>query len=105
MKEFNPKLYTLYQYSKSVKAGDISTLKSLPKSNDALLSDLTKYHIDVLEKRPGTSRYYKDLSIVEKAYADIKSGNVKKAKERLSLIGVDSPLTDLADLLKHSILE
>ena len=105
LKESNPKLYNLYLYSRAIEEKDSKKLEELAKSDDKLLMDLAKYHINILKNRAGDSRYYKDLSIIEKAYESLKRGEKKKAREQLALIDVNSPLATIANLLKHLTLE
>jgi hypothetical protein len=105
LKDNNPKLYELFIYSQAIKDKDIKSLKKLTSSKDSLILDVTKYHLAVLKNRAGDSKYYKDLSIIEKAYEDIKAGKKDKAREALSLIDVNSPLSNIAKLLRHSILK
>jgi hypothetical protein len=105
LKENNPKLYNLYIYSQAISKKDEKILQELSKVDDKLLLDLTKYHLNILKNRAGESKYYKDLSIIEKAYENIKAGKKAKARELLSMIDVKSPLLNIANLLKHLVLE
>jgi len=104
LKNNNPKLYNLYLYSKALKEKDSKALKTLANSDDKILMDLAHYHINILNNTPGDSNYYKDLSKIEKAYESLKKGEKTKAREILALIDVNSPLSNIANLLKHLTL-
>jgi len=105
LKSNNPKLYSLYLYSTAIEKKDITTLEKLAAGDDKLLLDLAKYHINILKNRAGDSKYYRDLSILEKAFEYIKEGKKKEAREQLSLIDVQSPIADIVNLLKHLTIE
>jgi len=101
LKSKNPELYGLYVYSQAVKRADAKKLSSLETNGDSLLADISAYHAAVLESKAGDSRYYKDLSLLEKAYEAIKSGKRREAGELLSLIAENSPVAPVARYLKH----
>lgn len=101
LKANNPKLYALYNYSYAIKTGDLNRLNSIDASKDALLKDLISYHKAVLQNRAGDSKYYNDLSQVEKAYLALKEGKKADAKALLALIPENSPVAGVAQLLKH----
>ena len=100
----NPKLYALYRYSTAVDQGDAAALKPLENSADPL-GDLVRYHEAVLSNRPGDSKYYHDLSLVEKAYEALKAGKKELARSQLALVGENSPVAGIARLLRHSTLK
>jgi hypothetical protein len=101
LKENNPKLLELYNYSMAIKAKDSDKLNSLSSSQNSILADISKYHIAVLADKPTSSEYYKDLSLVEMAYGDIKSGDNKSAKSKLEMVDARSSLASVAQLLNH----
>ncbi|ADV47247.1 hypothetical protein [Nitratifractor salsuginis] len=101
----NPKLYALYRYSTAVDQGKVEPLKSLEGSEDPRLKDLSTYHVAVLSKKPGNSRYYHDLSLVEQAYEALKAGKKAEARSKLALIGENSPVAGIARLLRHATLQ
>ena len=104
LKENNPKLYNLYLYSTAIDKKDIKTLKVVNKSGDDILKDLSSYHINILQSKAGNSKYYSDLSALERAYEALKDGKVSKAKTILSMIGENSPVAGVAKYLKHYTL-
>jgi hypothetical protein len=100
----NPKLYALYLYSSAVESKNVAELKRPAASGDPILTDLSRYHEAVLAARAGESRYYPDLSRIEKAYEALKAGKKKEARELLALIGENSPVAGIARLLRHATL-
>ncbi len=104
LKSANPRLWALYLYARAVKSGDAKALDAIPVGDDALLKDLITYHRAVLGSRPGDSRYYADLSRVEKAYEALKAGHKDEARQLLSAIAENSPLAPIARLLRHATL-
>jgi len=104
LEENNPRLFGLYRYAAAVKKGEISGLKPLEKE-EAILSDLVRYHEAVLAGKAGDSRYYHDFSLLEKAYLLLKKGEKDKARARLALIPENSPAAGVARLLRHSTLK
>ena len=104
LKNYNPKLYNLYTYSKAVDKKDIKTLENISNSDDTMLSDLSKYHINILNSKAGNSKYYSDLSAIEKAYEALKAGNKSEAKTILAMISENSPVAGVAKYLKHYTL-
>jgi hypothetical protein len=105
LKSNNPRLYALYRYSLAVESGKSEALGESAASGDPLLEDLSRYHQAVLAARPGESRYYPDLSKVEKAFAALKAGKKEEARRALALIGENSPVAGIARLLRHSTLK
>ena len=104
LKDYNPKLYNLYLYSTSVDKKDNKALQSLSKNEDFLLSDLSRYHLNVLSSKAGDSKYYSDLSALEKAYIALKNGKKSEAKAILSMISENSTVAGIAKYLKHYTL-
>ncbi|WP_457606858.1 hypothetical protein [Nitratifractor sp.] len=104
LQEDNPRLYALYSYARDVQGADVAGLKKIDTSHDALLADLVKYHEAVLDNRAGDSKYYHDLSQVEKAYVALKAGKKAEARSLLTLIPENSPVAGVARLLRHYTL-
>ena len=104
LKSNNPKLYNLYTYSSAIDKKDIKSLESISRGNDALLDDLSAYHLNVLDSKAGDSKYYSDLSALEKAYEALKNGKKSEAKTILAMISENSPVAGVAKYLKHYTL-
>ena len=100
LKEANPKLYALYNYSVSANSEDKEGLSKVPRV-DEFLSDVAPYHISVLDRAPKDSIYYKNLALIQKAYLLIKSGKKSEAKNILMQIPKNSALAPVARLLEH----
>jgi len=96
----NPKLYTLYKYSKAVNNQNLKELESL-NTQDELLNDVINYHKAVLKNNSKDSKYYTNLSLVEKAYLLIKNGKKSEAKNILAQIPKNSAVAPMARLLEH----
>jgi len=105
LKKNNPKLFALFELSQAVKSGSADTLKPLASSKDMLIADIARYHAGVLEGQPVDVTYYHDLAVVEEAWIDLKSGKKTEARNKLSLIGENSPVAKIAQLLKHYTIE
>ena len=70
-----------------------------------VIADASKYTAAVLSKQSADSKLYKEMTLLQEAYLAIQSGEMKKAKEKLEMIDARSPITPLAQLLKHSTLK
>jgi len=105
LKSNNPELYTLYALNQALKNQQVETLKTFENNKDPLIADIARYHAGALEGKPVDSVYYHDLTVVEEAYADLKTGKKAAAKSKLSLIAEDSPVAKIAQLLKHYTLD
>lgn len=101
LKSNNPALFELYSYKKAIKNADTTTLKTLSKSKNEIIADIATYHLDVLEAKPSQSKLYSDVSHVNNAYLLIKEGKITQAKEELELISEDSPVHNIAQIIKH----
>jgi hypothetical protein len=101
----NPRLYALYRYARAVETQKPGELKEVTASGDPILQDLARYHEAVLADKAGESRYYPDLSKVEKAYLALKAGKKEEARQALALIGENSPVAGIARLLRHATLK
>jgi hypothetical protein len=105
LKEKNTKLYELFSYMQAVKSKDVAALKKLHTSSDEILADISAYHAALLESKVSDSKYYQELALVEEAFEALKSGKKEIAKQKLSLVGENSPVSSIARLLKHYTIE
>jgi len=101
LKTNNPKLYELYTYSKAFDSKDVKTLESLNANGDKILADVAKYNAAMLKSQPTDSKYYQEMVLVEEAFTALKDGKKEIAKHKLALIGENSPVSNIARLLKH----
>ncbi len=105
LKEKNPNLYELFSYMNAVKKRDKEALAALGSSTDEIISDISRYHAAVAGSKVTDSVYYNDLVLVAEAYEALKKGNKDIAKQKLSLIAENSPVSNIANLLKHYTIE
>jgi len=105
LKENNPALLELYTYAQAVKKEDIKALESLASSNNNVIADASGYTAGVLSKKPVDSKLYKEMALFEEAYLAIIAGDINTAKNKLELIDERSPLSVVAQFLKHSTIK
>ena len=101
LKEKNPALFELYNYKKAVENGDIEKLKTLSISKNEFISDMSSYHLSVLEGKMSDSKLYKEVATVNNAYLLIKEGKMDEAKNQLDLIDEQSPVYNISTIIKH----
>ena len=101
LKEKNPKLFELYSYKKAVQKGDVEALKSLASSKNEFISDMSAYHLSVLEGKESSSELYKDIAILNNANLLIKNGKMDDAKNELDLIDEQSAVYNISTIIKH----
>ena len=104
LKDKNPSLYEMYIYSQAVNKSDKKVLSGLVNSGNDIVADASKYTLSVLDSKPQNSKLYGDMALFEEAYLALKSGNIAAAKAKLSEIDEKSPLSKVANLLKHATL-
>ena len=105
LKEKNPKLFELYSYKKAVESGDTGVLKTLSSSTNEFISDMSSYHLSVLEGKASDSELYNEISIINNASLLIKDGKMDEAKNQLDLIGEQSPIYNISKIIKHYTLK
>ncbi len=105
LKTNNPALFELYTLSTAMEKGSVDTLKGLESNGDAMIADLARYHAAVWQKKAADSTYYHDLSIVEEAYLALKAGDKATARSKLALLDEQSPVAQIAQLLKHYAMD
>ncbi len=109
LKTLNPKLYDVWSLSKALKSKDQETLRLLQNSKALEVADLAAYQLAAIEKdAEGLEKYaqksgalLKDLALIEAAVLLMEKGDVKSAKEKLSMIDINSPLYESAQSLAH----
>ena len=109
LKKENPPLARLVLLRHATQAGDMSTLGKLAEAKDAVVSDLARYHLGVWKKdaeaiknyRMRSDAFLKDFAIFDEAYLLMKAGKVSQDRERLAMIGDNSPLKAAARMLNH----
>ncbi|HIP50823.1 MAG TPA: hypothetical protein EYG94_01945 [Campylobacterales bacterium] len=101
LKTNNLALFELFSYQEAVKTSDVTALKSLATSKNEFISDLSSYHVAVIEGKPSDSKFNGDLAKVHNAALLIKEGKATEAKEELELIPEDSPMHNISQIIKH----
>ncbi|MBU1667272.1 hypothetical protein KKC13_02570 [bacterium] len=101
LKTNNPALFELYSYQKAIKNSDTATLKTLSMSQNEIIADMSAYHLAILEGKPSQSELNSDISLINNAYLLIKEGKITEAKEQLESISEDSPVHNIAQMIKH----
>jgi len=90
LKENNPKLFAIYSYFVAANSANKEALSKVPKDSK-FLEDVINYH----------SIYYKNLSLIQKAYLLIKNGKKNDAKNILIQVPQNSAIAPVARLLLH----
>ena len=101
LKRNNPALFELYSYQNAIKNSDKEALKALSTSSNNIIADLSSYHLSVLEGKPAKSELYNEFALVNNASLLIKEGKIEEAKDELTLIGEDSPVYNISQMIKH----
>jgi len=105
LKNKNPELYSLFQYSKAVKGGDIKVLKDLSSNQNKILADLSSYHLNMFQNKSNSSKYYKNLSIIGDAFVLIRDNKKSMANDKLTLVEQNSELYKLSTIMRHQTIE
>ncbi|MCF6201471.1 MAG: hypothetical protein L3J42_05055 [Hydrogenimonas sp.] len=109
LEESSPKLSQLFRLKRAALSGDTESLKSLSKSEDAVVADLASYHRGAWKEDSKALKSYrmksqallKDFATFDEAYLLMKAGKIEEGRERLALIGADSPMRAAASMLEH----
>ena len=105
----NPALASLFMLRRATQTGDVKRLAALSHAKDGVVADLAKYHLAVFKKDAAAIRDYrmqsgallKDFALFDEAYLLMKKNRVAEARERLAMIGENSPLRNVARMLGH----
>lgn len=105
----SPALADVWLYSQAVVKEDVDTLEKLKSSKTLLIGDLASYEVAQnkqtladLESYAGKSdAIYADLAQVQAAILLMNEKKVEEAHEKLSLISMNSPLSQVAKALMH----
>ncbi|MDY0117114.1 MAG: hypothetical protein RBR59_06035 [Sulfurimonadaceae bacterium] len=100
------KLYELWSYAQAIADKESTALEVLHGSNTPLLGDLSKYEnaktIKDLESYASKQdAIYRDLALVQSAILLMGEEQIDKAHQKLKLIGLDSPMAEVASALLH----
>ncbi|HHH19734.1 MAG TPA: tetratricopeptide repeat protein [Campylobacterales bacterium] len=101
LQEKNPELYQLYSYNQAVKNRDLEKLKALSSSDNAIIADISNYHLAILENRQADSEIYKDIAMMNNAKLLIDEGKIEEAKSQLAQIEETSPVYNMVKIMEH----
>lgn len=100
------KLYELYSFAQAIANKESTALEALSSSKTLLLADLSKYEnaktIKDLESYAAKQdAIYKDLALVQSAVLLMGEDQIEKAHQKLKMVGLDSPMAEVASALLH----
>ena len=109
LESLSPALHDVWIYSQAVVNKDVVALESLKNSKDGIVSDVAAYELATSSKDIATlnsyamkqNSIYQDLARVQSAVLLISNGKTDEAHQKLSLIGIDSSLAQVAASLMH----
>jgi hypothetical protein len=109
LKSLSPVLSDAWLYSQAIAQKDIASLEKLKNSESPLIGDLASYELaqnsaDVSALNAYSSKQdavYRDLAQVLSAVKLINTQKIDEAQRKLSMISVDSPLSQVAKALMH----
>lgn len=109
LESLSPSLSSVWLYSQAIVNKDIATLEKLKSSKALLVGDLASYEVaqsskdtaalDIYANRQNA--IYADLARVQNAVILMNEKKVDEAHELLSMININSPLSQLAKALMH----
>jgi predicted negative regulator of RcsB-dependent stress response len=97
----NPALFELYSYKKAVESNDKERLKTLSNSNNEFISDMSAYHLSIIEGKMAKSQLYQEIAVLNNAHILIKDKKIDEAKSELDLIDEKSPVYNISSIIKH----
>lgn len=105
----NAPLYNLFLLQQSLESGNVADLETLSNQQD-LVQFLANYHLGSFERDSAIlnkSEKYAlgDFAKIQEAYILLKNGKANEAKNILSSISQDSPLSEIATILSHSSIK
>ncbi|NOZ91399.1 MAG: hypothetical protein GXO60_08965 [Epsilonproteobacteria bacterium] len=101
LKSKNPKLFELYTYKKAVQNRDTKELQTLSNSKNEFISDMSNYHLSVINSKVVDSKLYREFALVNNAVIYIRDGNMNEARNQLSLIDEKSPVYNISKIINH----
>lgn len=109
LEELSPTLKDVWLYSQAIVSKDMDALSKLKDSQAIMVSDLSQYEVaqnanDVSKLEEYASKQdavYRDLAYIQSAVILMNDKKIDEAHEKLSMIGIDSPLAQVAKSLMH----
>ena len=109
LQSLSPALHDVWLYSQAIAQKNADELEKLKSSKALLVNDISEYEAaEYKEDLASLENYsekqnaiYKDLAMVMSAVILMNEGKVDEAHNKLEMIGVDSPLAQVASALSH----
>lgn len=109
LESLSPALSSVWLYSQAVVNKDSDTLEKLKNSEALLVSELAAYEVAQSSKETTQldtyankqNAIYADLARVQSAVILMNDNKIPEAHELLSMINIDSPLSQVAHALMH----
>ena len=109
LQSLSPALHDVWLYSQAIAQKNADELEKLKNSKALLVNDISDYEAaEYKEDLASLENYserqnaiYKDLAMVMSAVILMNEGKVDEAHNKLEMIGVDSPLAQVASALSH----
>ena len=109
LQSLSPALHDVWLYSQAIAQKNAAELEKLKNSKALLVNDVAEYEAaEYKEDLASLENYsekqnaiYKDLAMVMSAVILMNEGKVDEAHNKLEMIGIDSPLAQVASALSH----
>ena len=109
LESLSPALHDVWMYSQAIAQKNADALEKLKNSKALLVNDMSAYEAaEYKEDLAALQDYsqqqkaiYKDLAAVMSAVLLMNEGKIDEAHDALDMIGVDSPLAQVASALMH----
>ncbi len=101
LKSNNPALFSLYTYKKAIENSDKESLRELTSNKNSIISDISSYHLALLDGKKVESELYSGIAHIDNASSYIKEGKIDDAKDELDSINEDSPVYNISKIIKH----
>ena len=105
LEEKNPLLFELFQYKNAMENNNTEVLKTLSSSKNALISDVSGYHLAIMQGAEASSNLYAEVAMLNNAHLLIKDGKISEANDELSSIEEKSPLYNISKIMKHYVIK
>jgi len=109
LESLSPALHDVWMYSQAIAQKNAEELEKLKNSKALMVNDISAYEAaEYKEDLAALQNYsqkqnaiYKDLAAVMSAVLLMNEGKIDEAHDALDMIGVDSPLAQVASALMH----
>ncbi|MFP4331780.1 MAG: hypothetical protein ACOCP1_01885 [Campylobacterales bacterium] len=111
LKEKNPDLFALYNFSNAIKDNKIEQLNSVIEEQRVFTSSVAGYEIaskqeslEPLVEYANSSNTLKDLAAIQATYLYIQNAEYEKAKNMINKIPANSKLATIVNMYKHFLI-